>query len=371
MKSPNIIFVLLDGARWDRLEKSQEFQKISHEGTLLNNVNTAIPYTIGSVNALFSGRYGKDNGIDAYYKMFRLKESVKILPEFLKDSGYFTACDLLSEKIISKRGFDIHQFHDEYNDDLTKRHPKFLKECLNKANGKPFFAFLHFTRIHTSTVSEILKKYEWNDERFYNNKDSNLLNYDNVFNEAGNYTELIYNTIKELGIKNKTILVFFSDHGTGIGERFGERNYGSFTFEETIRSFYLFIGKEIVKNRINTNLRESIDILPTLLDLTETQGNDLPGKSIIKFLKNKDSDLENKSHVFSETGALQGPYPSPMEPNVFCIKNYRYKLIFMKTPNEWKLFDLISDPMEKNNIFDENSEIVNELKNKLNSWIKR
>ena len=105
--------------------------------------------------------------------------------------------------------------------------------------------------------------------------------------------------------------------------------------------------------------RESIDILPTLLDLTETQGNDLPGKSIIKFLKNKDSDLENKSHVFSETGALQGPYPSPMEPNVFCVKNSKYKLIFFETPNEWRLFDLVNDPMEKKDIFDENSE--NEL----------
>ena len=60
-----------------------------------------------------------------------------------------------------------------------------------------------------------------------------------------------------------------------------------------------------------------------------------------------------------------------MEPNVFCIKNSRYKLIFMKTPNEWKLFDLIKDPNELNNIIDENLEIVTELKNKLNTWMER
>ena len=111
---PNIIFVLLDGSRWDRVNNSPEFSELIHEGTFLNNVTTAIPYTIGSVNVLFSGLYGKENGIDAYYKMFRLKDSIKILPEILKQEGYFTACDLLSERIISKRGFDIHQFHDEY-----------------------------------------------------------------------------------------------------------------------------------------------------------------------------------------------------------------------------------------------------------------
>jgi len=89
MNSPNIIMVLLDGARWDRIEKSPHFVNLMEEGTLLNNVNTAIPYTIGSVNVIFSGLYGKDNGIDAYYKMFRLKDSVKILPEMLQEKGYF------------------------------------------------------------------------------------------------------------------------------------------------------------------------------------------------------------------------------------------------------------------------------------------
>ena len=155
---PNIIFVLLDGARWDRVNHSPEFTQLLHKGTFLNNVTTAIPYTIGSVNSLFTGLYGKENGIDAYYKMFRLKDSVKVLPEVLKEQGYFTACDLLSEKIVSKRGYDIHQFHDEYKDNLTERHPRFINDCLKKANDKPLFLFLHFTRIHTVTVSEVLKK---------------------------------------------------------------------------------------------------------------------------------------------------------------------------------------------------------------------
>jgi len=327
LKSPNIIMVLLDGARWDRINQSQDFVELIKEGTLLNNVNTAIPYTIGAINVVYSGLYGKDNGVDAYYKMFRLKDSVKVLPEILKNQGYFTACDLLSEKIITERGFDIHQFHDEYADDLTKRHPKFLKTCLEKAKNKPMFVFLHFTRIHTVTVSEVLKKFEWNDERFYNKKEENLLNYDKVFREAGSYAALIKKTIDELGIENETILIFFSDHGTGIGERFGERNYGSFTYEETIRAFYLFIGKSITKNRVNDGLRETIDILPTIIELSGIEKMDLPGKSFSQFLFNESENLPSKSYVFSETGALEGPYPSPKEPNVFCVKNSDCKLI--------------------------------------------
>jgi len=371
MNFPNIIMVLLDGARWDRIEKSPEFLGIIKEGTLLNNVNTAIPYTIGSVNATFSGLYGKDNGINAYYKMFRLKESVKVLPEVLQSKGYFTACDLLSEKIISKRGYDIHQFHDEYSDDLRERHPQFLKKCKNESNGKPMFIFLHFTKIHTITVSEILKKYEWNDKQFYENKKENLLNYDKVFKEAGNYAELIKNEIDKLNLKNDSIVIFFSDHGTGVGERFGERNYGSFTFEETIRSFFLFLGNKIIKNKQSNSLRESIDVFPTILELIGIKKEELPGKSFAKFLTKEGHILENKSKVFSETGAVQGPYPSPREPNVFCVKNTDFKLIFNKSINQWQMYDLKKDPEEKENIFGSNSKIEEELQQQLISWIEQ
>ena len=368
---PNIIFILLDGARWDRLDKSKEFSELIKEGTLLDNVNTAIPYTIGSVNVTFSGLYGKENGIDAYYKMFRLKKSIKNLPEILKENGYFTGCDLLADKIIADRGFDIHQAHNEYEDNLLVRHPNFINECIEKAEDKPIFIFLHSTKIHTVTVSEILKKYQWDDKTFYENKKKNLENYDKVFQEVGQYTKKIKEHIDDSKLKNNTIIIFFSDHGTGVGERFGERNYGSFTYEETIRSFYLFIGDDIKKNRTHV-LRETIDIMPTILDLCEISKNvDYPGKSILPFLLGKNNKLDHKDYVFSETGALHGPYPSPKEPNVFCIKNLKYKLMYLQTPNEWRFFDLENDPDEIYNIYDEKLETINEFKNKLLDWINR
>ena len=77
---PNIVFILLDGARWDRINESQEFSELIKQGTLLDNVNTAIPYTIGSVNVTFSGLYGKENGIDAS-KHLSTQISQKIIDE--------------------------------------------------------------------------------------------------------------------------------------------------------------------------------------------------------------------------------------------------------------------------------------------------
>ena len=83
-----MIFVLLDGCRWDRTNISNDFKELQSEGTFFNNVTAAIPYTAGAVNVIFSGLYGKDNGIDAYSKLLALKKSIKVLPEILQEKVY-------------------------------------------------------------------------------------------------------------------------------------------------------------------------------------------------------------------------------------------------------------------------------------------
>ena len=368
---PNVLLVLLDGSRTDRLSISEEFNEIVQKGTLLNNVSTTIPYTVGAINAIFSGLYGKENGIDAYYKMLRLKDSVKVLQEILHENGYFTTCDLLHDKIITKRNFDIHQAHDEYTDNLMERHPEFIRTCFKNAKDKPLFCFLHFTRIHTITVSEVIKKFEWDDNSFYENTENNLKQYDAVFLEAGKYAKKIVETINNLNKINETIIIFFADHGTGIGERFGERNYGSFTYEETIRTFFLFLGRNILKNRISDKLRSSIDFFPTILQLCGIKLElERPGKSFANYLIQK-IELEEIPYTFSETGALQGPFPSPKEPNVFCVKTPRYKLMYLKTPNEWKFYDLKIDEKEQNDISGKGLSIEKELKQILLDWMNR
>tara|TARA_B100000029_G_scaffold405182_1_gene405460 strand:- start:3521 stop:4636 length:1116 start_codon:yes stop_codon:yes gene_type:complete len=370
--SKNIIFVLLDGARYDRLNQSSDFMELSNHGTLLNNVTTAIPYTFGSLNVILTGKYGKENGVDGYYKMFQLKNEIPFLPEILQKNGYFTARGLISDKILSKRGFDIRRDFDEYTENLNLRHPELIKEVYKKSNDKPFFILLQFTRIHTVTVTEVLKKFEWNDERYYNSKISNLKKYDDTFKEAGIYAANIKKTVDELGLSENTIIIFFSDHGTGIGERFGERNYGSFTFEETIRTFYLFLGNKILKNQSSDSLLSTIDIFPTLLDICNIRDiSDFEGKSFSDYLFGNVSSPISSKYAFSETGALHGPFVSPEKSNVFCIKNNDFKLIYLKDPNEWELYNLLDDPLETKNLIGTGLDIENKLKIMLEKWINR
>ena len=368
---PNIIFVLLDGSRWDRLDISKDFQILRNEGILFNNISAAYPYTFAAINAMFTGKFGKENGVDAYYKMFRLKNSINFLPEILKNNGYFTACDLISDKVISSRGFDIHQSHDEYVDDLLERHPNFLEKIFLSAKKKPVFAFLQFSKIHTVTVTEVLKKYDWDNQEFYKNSKNNLKNYDESFLQSTKYAKKIYDTVKKLGKLKATVIIFFCDHGTGVGERFGERNYGVFLFEETIRTYHLFIGSNMQKNILTDKLFSSIQLFPTILDIAEiNSSNYCSVRSLEPYLINS-KDIDSEEITFSETGGLQGPFPSPKTPNVFCIKNSQFKLIYYKTPQKYELFDLLNDPKELKNLFGKGLTIEQKLIEKLSRWINR
>ena len=182
---PNVIFILLDGARWDRLQTSNEFNELTKNGTLLTNVTSAMPYTFGAMNVVFTGMYGKENGVDGYYKVFRLKDSVEYLPEILKEHGYYTSKGTIHEKVLSDRGFDLNRTYDENEEDPTEINLKLIQDSFDNANGKPVFSFFQYSRIHTVTVSEVLKKFDWDDEEFYAQKENiklkNVICYTIIF----------------------------------------------------------------------------------------------------------------------------------------------------------------------------------------------
>ena len=59
--------------------------------------------------------------------------------------------------------------------------------------------------------------------------------------QAGEYSRKIMDFLENLEILDDTIIIFFSDHGTSLGERLGEKMYGSFTYDYTINVFTMFI----------------------------------------------------------------------------------------------------------------------------------
>ena len=89
MQKFNIILLLIDGARVDRIDQFPIFKKLQNDGTFFNEMITHAPYTLVSMNSIFTGMYGGKNGINAYYQMYgNPKEGCQTLAEYLSENGW-------------------------------------------------------------------------------------------------------------------------------------------------------------------------------------------------------------------------------------------------------------------------------------------
>ena len=165
MKQPNILVLLIDQLRVDRLPYFKEFRELKKRGVFFPLMITYAPYTVASLHALFSGMYGTENGVDSYYGSLDFdQKNCFTITQYLKENGYYTKADEFSEIFLPHQGFDEVSIHDEIKDNLTLRHKDILKKMLNKS---PFFLFLHYSKIHAGIIKEVVNKFSDFDERYF------------------------------------------------------------------------------------------------------------------------------------------------------------------------------------------------------------
>ncbi len=365
LKDYNIVLINIDGFRKDKIDLCPSFKTLKDNSIYFSNMYTAAPYTFAAVHAIFSGMYPSRNGVNAYYNMFKFKKNIiTTLPQLLQKSGYYTCCDIISESVMPRQGIDEWNLFDEATVDFKQRHKKLLEKLSKK---KKFFVFLHYTETHKHLVREIVSKYkqEDNDDEFFQSQNENNQRFNSYLPSCDEYVSTILDTLKESGIYDNTIVIFFTDHGTSIGEKKGEKFYGVYTYDYTIGVFSILHIPGIEAKTVNEQCR-TLDLFPTIAELAEIPlGKDfdeLQGKSLLELIENPSNE---EREVFVETGGLYGPWPSARKHNVFCIRSNQKKLIYNDTPKTWELYDLEKDPKEINNIYEENLLIVQDLKKRL------
>tara|TARA_B100000470_G_scaffold219318_1_gene205975 strand:- start:147 stop:1178 length:1032 start_codon:yes stop_codon:yes gene_type:complete len=339
------------------------------------------------MNSIFTGMYGRKNGVNAYYQMFQdPKPGCITLAEYLSENGWYTCGDLMRLSLVSHRGFKKITSQEDIDDpDFFKIHSEIIDQAKKDKNSdRPFFAYLHYSKIHNSIKESVFDKYDDFSEEYFSNKEQNLKNYDTYLKEASDYLGKIYQKILDDDLDSNSIIMVIADHGMGIGEKIGERAYGIFTYDYSIRTFAYFIQPKIFPQGTEiSELTETIDIMPTILNALEipekTSCLKIQGKNLLEYINNSNDLMKSNSHknelsgrfAFSETGGVEGPWPSPKEPNVMCIRNFKWKLIHNLTPDNWELYDLEKDPHENENLVDSFPDVVVKLKLKMNEIEKR
>ena len=182
---------------------------------------------------------------------------------------------------------------------------------------------------------------------------------------ADDYLGKIFNHFEQSEISNDTLLVVISDHGISIGEKFGERAYGVFCYDYTLKSTALFYHSSIPIITVQNQIR-SIDILPTILEILSIPIDEnyekFQGKSLLPIIKgNKETRI-----AFSQSGNPLKTGKPPKEPNVNAIRTDDWKYIKNTHDDSEELYNLKDDPNEEKNLISIKKGKADEMRSEMN-----
>ena len=359
MNKKNLILILIDGGRLDRALKSEVFTDISSKSVFFPQTITYAPHTIAAMHAVFSGSYGTRTGTNSYWSTFKFKkQKFKTLTEYLHDENYYTCANVINELVIPRQGFDDFFIHDELKDDLSLQHKDILKTMkTHNDDGQNFFLYLHYSNIHTGIMNDVLKVYNNFSKEFFDNKEQNEKRYDVLFNNAEKYLKSIMDEIKKLKLEDDSLILIMSDHGISVGEKFGERAYGSFCYDYTLRTFTYFLSEEFTSRKISQQIR-TIDFMPTILDFLnipfDNNYEKIDGTSLVPLIQGLSIP---EQIAYSETGNPLDKKAPPKEPNTKSVRTSKWKLISNQYNNSKELYNLELDPDEEKNLFGKGEQI--------------
>ncbi len=283
----NVIIITFDCLRPDRLGASgyrgvstPTFDRIMDEGVTFTNAYCQAPNTWKSHAVMFTGCVPPTNGVRT--PVSKISSQLQTMAEIFQEAGYATfglpALSVLSEEAGFSRGFMKYNF-----DKMMEKTEKYSRyrtcdDTLEIANSwlerisQPFFLWVHHFGIHwlPSEFLDLPNEYRQSFSeyaQFYDGKVS--------YTDA-NFLAPLVADLQALGLFDQTILVLWSDHGDdlkdielireGLSKSDGHNRELS---EDVMRILLTIRAPGLLPNgEKRVDVCQSIDLLPTLLDLT-------------------------------------------------------------------------------------------------------
>ena len=421
---PNIIFIFADDWGWGDLSchrhpyvKTPNIDRLAKEGTDFHRFSVASGVCSPSRTAVMTGHFPARYSINGHFAWVPsnakrgmpdwLSPEAPLLSRMLQEAGYATAHygkwhlanDMIPDSPIpSAYGFDDYgafncageqmPFHED-----AQRAVAFIEKSLKEQ--KPFFINLWIHEPHTPF--HVLPKYQW---RFRDLEERDNI-YAATLAHADDRVGEVLDALDRLKLADNTLVVFSSDNGparangetelklmfdTATGAGFGVEAAKGITGGRKAYKGALFEGGigvpflarwpgQIAAGKVNDySMISAVDLLPTFCEIAGAampKGYIPDGVSQVAALTEKSSASGRDKPLFWKmTARWPASETRPYHWVSYVVAHKQWKLLVAEKNERLELYDIVADPLERTDMKEGQSEVVEALLEQLEAWKK-
>ena len=397
---PNIVMIVLDAARVDHFSfygygrnTTPRMDAIGQKGAIFLNHFSNATTTSTSLPKLFFSRYytlpifqhrdvlqwriGSLKREDPQSVFLEFDAEQIFLTELLSRSRYRSAI-FHNNPLFGADSYFIRSFDEVFTFDVSGSSPmggefvSAMSTWIEQNSENRFFIYCHIMSPHEPYPSkdedrEFLSGSDWSSLERVRSKvrdgfrsiddwsDDELrclkVLYDSNLKHTDKWIGRLFEKLCDSSLEDRTLFIITSDHGENLGEH-DDLWHGGYPWDSLTKIPLIMVYPPLIPRGVKVSgLTESIDVMPTILDICSLSlpiDKSLDGVSLLDFVSNPH---HGKTAVFTEES----------------IRTEKYKLIL----SDPYLFDLEGDPSEEEDISTENPLLRERLLDRFDSVMNR
>ncbi len=371
VRAKNLLFLCVDTLRPDHLgaygaspSPSPAIDELARSGIVFERAYAHASWTLPSFAAILTSLYSSTHGCWTFKSS--LSESFATLPERFQEAGFDTYG--IASHVYFNREYGLQQGFDAFDDEFAHKYDeagwipitsprvsekavRWLEERVAAEDRDPWLLWLHYFDPHVPYVDHARARtgVETPDEH---------ARYVDEIAFTDRYVGEVLVALERLGLAGETVVVFLSDHGEAFEEHPGVRRHSKSLFDEELRVPLVVRVPGLEARRVSAFVR-TVDLHPTLFELFRIPLGPAPieGRSLVSALLGEELA---SPRLLAEIRLHDGFHAR-------AIVDGRWKLVEDTSNDTTRLYDLVGDPGETQDLAGERPELAAELRAEMES----